>query len=38
MIADYNHQCVYCIDGNGGGYPLAAVQLKEQLENSPVRP
>ena len=31
MISDYNHQHVHFIDGRGGGYTLAAVQLKEQL-------
>ena len=32
MIADYNHQHVHFIDGKGGGYTLAAVQLKQQLK------
>jgi hypothetical protein len=31
MIADYNHQHVHFIDGKGGGYTLAAVQLKQQI-------
>jgi hypothetical protein len=33
MIADYNHQHVHFIDGKGGGYTLAAVQLKQQLRD-----
>jgi len=31
MISDYNYQHVHFIDGRGGGYTLAATQLKEQL-------
>jgi hypothetical protein len=33
MIADYNHEHVHFIDGKGGGYTLAAVQLKQQLRD-----